>query len=481
MEAKATILGIPDQPTVTEVNCHKKPTTDSPIEFTAPIGFGNLPISRVKQDKREATTDGKIHYWIKIVFPGGADGWVRDDQIAIEGDCAKFGYADGLPQTRASELDIDPTAPKPGPDEEPATGETAPAIPSAPATNTAPPAPTAPAGQQTTATAPAPATSSTKKFEATGKVRIRDGASLSAQHLGWVEATTIVECEEESQTEADGYIWWKHADGWSAEKSSNGQQVFLQPALVIGGPVVPISSREGFDDLNRIKLASYAVTGNFEGSGYAAYNNYDAGIISYGLIQFTMAAGSMITVVQRYLQNSQTDVANQLREYLPRIEARDQNLRNDEKLKNLLIAAADEQVMKDAQHSVADEKYWDKVWKGYIEPRGLQTPLGIALLFDMGVNFGTGHGWVRLAEEQLGVPPQSKPGQNGITEEQLIQRVAELRKGSHDKQAREQGFYGLKKRGDFWVRLVNNGDWGLLGDANGNVNVNGKIVQVRNP
>lgn len=187
----------------------------------------------------------------------------------------------------------------------------------------------------------------------------------------------------------------------------------------------------------------------------------------------------MITVVQRYLANSQTDVANQLRGYLPRIEARDANLRNDENLRNLLIAAADEQVMIDAQHSVADEKYWDKVWKGYIEPRGLTSPLGIALLFDMGVNFGTGHGFVRLAEQQLGVPPQSKPGQNGISEEQLIQKVAELRKASHDKQAREQGFYGLMKRGNFWVRLLNQGDWGLLGDDNGNVMTGSKVVQVR--
>jgi|GEM_PF-601492 len=493
MDAKATILGMPDQPTATEVPFHKKPTTESPVQFTAPVGFGNLPITRVKEDKKEAQTNGKIHYWLKLEFPGGADGWVRDDWVGVEGNMAKYGYADGLAQTRASELTIDPTTPKPGPDEEPATSSAPPPAPSAPATTSAPPpAPSAPATSSappapsapatTTAPATAPATTATSnKFEAAGKVRIRSAASLSGQHLGWIEATTVIEVDPNSRTEADGYVWWKHAGGFSAEKSTNGQQVFLQPALVVGGPVPPITSREGFDDLNRIKMASYAITGNFEGSGYAAYNNYDAGIISYGLIQFTMAAGSMITVVQRYLQNSQTDVANQLRGYLPRIEAKDQGLRNDENLKNLLIAAADEQVMKDAQHSVADEKYWDKVWKGYIEPRGLTSPLGIALLFDMGVNFGTGHGFVRLAEEQLGVPPQSKPGQNGITEEQLIQRVAELRKASHDKQAREQGFYGLKKRGDFWVRLINNGDWGLLGDANGNVNVSGKITQVRNP
>ncbi len=474
MTAKATILGMLDNPTATEVPFHEKRSTEAPVKFTAPVGFGNLPILRVKRDDNNAETNGKPHFWFRLEFPGDAVGWVRDDWIAIEGDCAQFGYSDGLAQTRASELTINPTAPRPGPGEEAPAG-TAPAAPSAPPATPqpqtqAPSAPATPAAQQPS-----------NKYEAAGKVRIRAAASLSAQHLGWIEATNVVEVVPSSRTEADGYVWWQHAGGWSAEKATSGNPVFLQPALVIGGPVPPITSREGFDDLNRIKMASYAVTGNFEGSGYAAYNNYDAGIISYGLIQFTMAAGSMITVVQRYLQNSQTDVANQLRGYLPRIEAKDQGLRNDENLKNLLIAAADEQVMKDAQHSVADEKYWDKVWKGYIEPRGLTSPLGIALLFDMGVNFGTGHGFVRLAEKQLGVAPQSKPGQNGITEEQLIQRVAELRKESHDKQAREQGFYGLKKRGDFWVRLINQGDWGLLGDANGNVDVSGKITQVRNP
>ncbi|MEQ9029328.1 MAG: SH3 domain-containing protein, partial [Aggregatilineales bacterium] len=46
------------------------------------------------------------------------------------------------------------------------------------------------------------------------------------------------------------------------------------------------------EGIERVKKASFAITAAFEGTGYAAYNNYDAGIISYGLIQFTMAAGS---------------------------------------------------------------------------------------------------------------------------------------------------------------------------------------------
>jgi hypothetical protein len=478
MEATATILGIPNLPTITEVNIRANRTVNSEKKFSAPVGMGMLKIIKVRPDKDGSATNGKLHHWIKVEFPGGADGWVRDDLVQIEGDCAKFGYSDGLVKTRAFDLTINANTPKPRPsNQQAAPAVAAPSVPAAPAAAstipTTPPAPSTPAVQVID--------SGVKKFEASGKVRIRSAATLSGQHLGWVEATTVIEVDPNSRTEADSYIWWKHSAGWSAEKSTNGQQTFLQAPLIVGGPVVPITSREGFDNLNRIKLASYGVTGAFEGSGYAAYNNYDAGIISYGLIQFTMAAGSMITVVQRYLAASQTDIANQLRNYLPRIEARDGNLRNDETLKNLLITAADEQVMKDAQHSVADEKYWDKVWKGYIEPRGITTPLGIALLFDMGVNFGTGHGFVRLAEEQLGVPSQSKVGQNGHSEERLIQRVAELRKASHDKQAKEQNLFGLMQRGNFWVRLINNGDWGMLGDGGGNVNIRGKVIQVRNP
>lgn len=312
-------------------------------------------------------------------------------------------------------------------------------------------------------------------------VRIRSEPSVLGTDLGSLAASTIIDVDPMSRTEADGYIWWKHDLGWSVEKSTDGAQIFLQTLLVVDGSVIPITSREGFDDLDRIKLATYAITGAFEGSGYAAYNNYDAGIISYGFLQSTLATGSLTTIIQRYLSNSQTDVANQLRDYLPRIEARDGGLRNDETLKNLLIAAADEQAMIDAQHSVADETYWSKIWSGYIEPRGLTAPLSIAFLFDMGVNFGTAHGFVRFAEQELGIPSPSIVGQNGVSEEELIAKVAELRKASHDKQAEQDNLPSLSERGNFWVRLINQGDWGLLGDENGDVSVRGNLIQVCNP
>jgi hypothetical protein len=86
-----------------------------------------------------------------------------------------------------------------------------------------------------------------------------------------------------------------------------------------------------------------------------------------------------------------------------------------------------------------------------------------------------------MAEEQLGVPLRSRPGENGITEEQLISKVADLRKASHYKQAERDKLPGLKVRGDLWTELVKLGDWQLMGDAIGIIVVNGRNVQVRNP
>lgn len=243
----------------------------------------------------------------------------------------------------------------------------------------------------------------------------------------------------------------------------------------------PLSFYNAEQEAERIRKAAFSITATFEGGSYKAYNNYDAGIVSYGLFQFTLAAGSLQTVLERYLSTSQSDVTNKLRGYLPRVMGKDAGLRHDIEFKNLLLAAGDEPPMQTAQIQVGTEKYWLAVYNGYIAPRNLKTPLAWALLFDMGINFGTGHGFVRLAEQQLGVPPRSRPGENGITEQQLITRVAQLRKESHDRQAIRDNLPGLRIRGDFWVNLVQMNDWGLQGDIDGFVNINGRLIQVRNP
>ena len=237
---------------------------------------------------------------------------------------------------------------------------------------------------------------------------------------------------------------------------------------------------DAFADTERVRKASFNLASRFEG-GYGAINTYDAGIVSYGFLQFTLAAGSLGTVLQNYTNRSQSDTANGLRGYLERVINRDSLLKNDNNFLGLLRAAANEQEMIDAQGEVGEQGYWKAVVDGYIIGRQLRFPLTWALLFDMGVNFGVNHGFVRLAEKDLGVTPRSKPSDNGMTEEQLITYVAQLRKRSHDRQAERDNLPGLKVRGDFWMDLVTAGDWYLRGDASGNVYPKGTAVNVLNP
>ena len=109
------------------------------------------------------------------------------------------------------------------------------------------------------------------------------------------------------------------------------------------------------------------------------------------------------------------------------------------------------------------------------------TPLTQALLFDISINFGQGDGFLRIAEREFGVAERSRVDQNGIGEAQLITRVAELRKLSHDRQASRDNLPGLRARGEFWLNLVRAGDWQLHGDAKGEIIVKNRPLQVRSP
>lgn len=232
-------------------------------------------------------------------------------------------------------------------------------------------------------------------------------------------------------------------------------------------------------DTERVRKASFAITSAFEGTGYASYNNYDAGIISYGFLQFTLSSGSLGRVLEKYVALSDSELSKAVENYLPRVQQKDSLLRNDAGFRTALVNAVADEAMQAAQQEVGTSSYWQAVVDGYIMHRGLRLPLTWALLFDMGVNFGVNHGFVRLAEKQLNVPPRSKPGENGITEEQLMTRVAELRKQSHDRQAERDNLPGLRRRGNFWMGLVNTADWYLQGDDGGAVYPNGRRIVVR--
>jgi len=253
------------------------------------------------------------------------------------------------------------------------------------------------------------------------------------------------------------------------------------PAVTMPAPVAtvstPTASAVSFERAVRVALD---ITATFEG-GYSSYQTIDTGIISYGRFQFTLAGGALYKVVAEYLKRSTTETANSIKaQYATRIRDKDESLRPDETLKALLREAARETAMQDAQNLIAKEKYWDVVMELSASARNIQTPLGRALLLDMGINHGTHHDMLTLSEEALGVPPRSRMPENGVQEVDFIRKVADIRKERMYRIADKYGYGGLKVRADFWVNTIAAGDWELMGNANGEIiPKSGRVVLAR--
>lgn len=141
-------------------------------------------------------------------------------------------------------------------------------------------------------------------------------------------------------------------------------------------------------------------TGRAEGDA-SAIQTHDAGIVSYGKHQATLVAGTLVEVVVRYVQSSQSPVAAELSGWLPRLEAKDPTLRQETSLHQLLRAAAADPAMIAAQESVFEALYYQPAINRAIE-QGLNTPLALACLYDAGVQGGRDHILARLAT--TGVP-----------------------------------------------------------------------------
>lgn len=238
-------------------------------------------------------------------------------------------------------------------------------------------------------------------------------------------------------------------------------------------------------DLARIRAAAFNITSAFEGSGYAAYQNEDAGVVSYGRFQFTLASGSLFSVLDKYLSLEQEGdfAAGKLRTlYLDRVRERDESLRSDRPFRSLLQQAATSPAMQLAQDRIATDLYWERVQEQSIQPRGITTALGQAFLFDAGIQHGVYNNLLEQAEAQLGLPAESHVGTRGITEQRLITLTAAIRRSRLAQIAAGQNLPGLIVRGDFWVTLCARGDWNLSGDADGMLLVKpGQTVQVRDP
>lgn len=147
------------------------------------------------------------------------------------------------------------------------------------------------------------------------------------------------------------------------------------------------------------KKVAEAIVNIFEtGSAVGNYSAvtlipHDSGHLTYGRSQTTLGSGNLYLLVDEYCRKPGASFVKQLKDYLPRLQARDTALDDDIKLKNLLRASADNPVMRAAQDEFFDRHYWQSA-AGEAAAAGIRSPLGIAAVYDSVV-----HGsWQMLRE-----------------------------------------------------------------------------------
>jgi hypothetical protein len=215
-------------------------------------------------------------------------------------------------------------------------------------------------------------------------------------------------------------------------------------------------------------ITSIFESGRPEGNP-ATYQTFDAGIVSYGKHQATLSAGSLGLVLDAYYSRSQSSTCQRLQqEFDARVKSKDETLRDDADFKSLLIEAASEQEMVDAQDSVFNQFYYQPAITR-AQQCALSSPLGLAVIYDIRIQGGWSQVLARLTA-RLG---SSVVGQNGITEEQWIavfldEREAWLNEIANNADVRGDTANGNALRiSTFRVRELSNlsqaGNYGLVG------------------
>ncbi len=167
------------------------------------------------------------------------------------------------------------------------------------------------------------------------------------------------------------------------------------------------------------KKAIWSITSIFE-SGKAegdpaAYQTVDAGIISYGKHQATLGSGTLNRVVEAFLRRSNSPTSQALKqEYAERIAKGDASLRNDGRLRQLLLQAAAEPEMNEAQDEVFDQNFYQPVI-AQARKYNISSPLGLACLYDTQIQGGLFILLPRVTEKLGGIVGESGP--KGVIDE----------------------------------------------------------------
>lgn len=146
----------------------------------------------------------------------------------------------------------------------------------------------------------------------------------------------------------------------------------------------------------------------------------DKGHLTYGRSQTTLASGNLFLLIRGYCGEPTAAFATELKPFLDRLLQKDLTLDTDAPLRDVLRRAGDDPVMQQQQDRFFDSHYFDPACRQAVT-RGLQTPLGQAVVYDSVV-----HGNFPLIASRVA----SKIGLNAgeITEQAWVQAYVDKRR-----------------------------------------------------
>lgn len=231
----AYIRGLPETPSITEVNARSGPSTTYAIVCKVPVGTRQVPVQDVSPDEQGRSFQGKVYQWFRLALPDGQTGWIRDDLLEASGDGSAFGYGLVRLQTFAFALRRTPPAaiatpapvgvvvpPPPPPPPVPfapppsdLSTDFAPPPPPVPAASAPPPPPTPPA----VPTPPAAPTAFTNMRDGTN---VRSGPGTGFAAVARLERGAALRILDVQREAGGQFRWVKVAlpaggDGWIRE------------------------------------------------------------------------------------------------------------------------------------------------------------------------------------------------------------------------------------------------------------------------
>lgn len=220
---------------------------------------------------------------------------------------------------------------------------------------------------------------------------------------------------------------------------------------------------ENYLSMSDVQNLAFRITSGFEGSGYATINNTDAGILSYGRFQFTLASGSLVTLIDNYLSYRGLYV-DDFDPFMSRLHSGDRSLKNDRDFISLLKQAATDPDMQRVQNDLAFVKYYAPAMEKSVRPRFLVMPLSMCFAFDCAINHGLGHPYFTEAESKFGLTPKQSLKEKHVWEGDFILAATFARLEAMTAFAKAHNLDGVRVRAKFWHDRALAQDWYLRGD-----------------